>query len=145
MSPSIYEWLVIGKFADEVATRVVNRVVRYLRSITDTLSGDDSPLTNAWEEICVQVQFEQSICWNVYVETMDLAIEAEIEELQEHEVAAIWFQTSDGEEWGFTDSGDREEPLIDKQLVVGRIRERLLDKAGEWTNARIRGYINGFE
>lgn len=145
MSKLIYEWIVLAKFADEICNRTLNRVIRYLRSITATLSGDDSPLKNAWEEICAQVQFEQSIYWDVYVETIDLAIEGEMEELKEHELAAIWFQTPDGEEWGFTDGEDREEPYIDRQAVVAVIRDRVLSEASSYTNVRIREYIDRFE
>ncbi len=145
MSTLIYEWIVLRKFADEIVNRISNRVIRYLRTITTTLSGDDSPLKNSWEEICVQVQFEQSICWDVYTYTIDLAIEGEVEELQEHELAAIWFQTLDGEEWGFTDGSDREEPYMDRQAVVAVIRERVLSEANSYTNARIRKYIDRFE
>jgi hypothetical protein len=142
MSNEIYEWIVLGKFAEGICDRTVKRVIRYLRSITDTLSGDESPLKNAWEEICVQVQFEQSCFWDVYVETINLAIEAEVEELKEHELAAIWFQTADGEQWGFTDGGDREEPYIDVQAVVEVIHELVLSEADSYTNVRIRRYID---
>jgi hypothetical protein len=145
MSAIIYEWLVIKKFADEVGDRICNRVVRYLRTIEVTLSGDDSPLKNAWEEICVQVQFEQSFYWETYEQMVDLAIEEEVTKLPEHELAAMWFQTPDGEEWGFTDGSDREEPIINKQLVVDWIREKVLDKAGGWTNSRIREFLDGYE
>jgi hypothetical protein len=145
MSKLIYEWIVLGKFADEICNRVSHRVIRHLRTNLATLSGDDSPLKNAWEEICVQVQFEQSIYWNVYVETIDLEIEGEMEQLQEHELAAIWFQTSEGEDWGFTDGDDRVEPHIDRQAVAAVIRDHVLSEANSYTNLRIRKYIDRFE
>jgi len=34
------------------------------------LSGEDSPLTNPWEEIKEQIQHEPSLYWPAYVETM---------------------------------------------------------------------------
>jgi hypothetical protein len=138
MSTLIYEWIVLGKFADEIVNRISNRVIRYLRTITTTLSGDDSPLKNAWEEICVQVQYEQSIHWDAYLDTIDHAIQAEIAELQEHELAAIWFQTSEGEQWGFTDGNEREPLNLNEQEVIAVIRNAILSKAGDWSNARIR-------
>lgn len=144
MSPLIYEWIVLKKFAEEICNRISHRVIRQLRTNTATLSGDDSPLKNAWEEICVQVQFEQSICWDVYVETMDLAIEGELQELQKHELAALWFQTPDGEEWGFTDGDDREEPYIDRHAIVAFISKRVLSEAHSYTNARIRTYLDRY-
>ena len=145
MSKSIYEWIVLRKFAEEICNRVSNRVIRSLRSNSTTLSGDESTLENAWEEICVQVQFEQSIDWNVYVETIDLETEGEMEQLQEHELAAIWFQTTEGEDWGFTDGDDRVEPHIDRQAVVAVIRDCVLSEANSYTNVRIRMYIDRFD
>lgn len=145
MSKSIYEWIVLRKFAEEICNRISHRVIRHLRTNSTTLSGDDTPLKNAWEEICVQVQFEQSIYWDVYIETIDLEIEGEIEQLQEHELAAIWFQTPDGKDWGFTDGDDREEPYIDRQAVVAVIRDVVLSEANSYTNVRIREYIDRFE
>jgi hypothetical protein len=144
MSPLIYEWIVLKKFAEEICNRISHRVIRHLRTNSTTLSGDDSPLKNAWEEICVQVQFEQSIYWDVYVDTIDLAIEGEIEKLQEHELACLWFQTPDGEEWGFTDGDEREEPYIDTHAIVSFISQRVLSEAYSYTNVRIRTYIDRF-
>ena len=31
------------------------------------LSGDDSGLKNVWEEVCVQLQYEESIFWDTLV------------------------------------------------------------------------------
>jgi DNA phosphorothioation-dependent restriction protein DptG len=145
MNPLIYEWRVIKKFADQVCDRICNRVVRYLRSVTDTLSGDDSPLTNAWEEICAQVQSEQSIYWDTYESVIDQAIEEEVKGLPEHELAAVWFQTPEGEDWGFTDGSDREEPYMDQQQIVAVIRDSVLSKAGDYTNSRIREFLDRSE
>lgn len=145
MNPLIYEWIVLEKFADQVCKRVCNRVVAYLRGIADTLSGDDSSLKNAWEEICAQVQFEHSIYWDVYESMIDQAIEDYVNRLAEHELAAVWFQTSEGREWGFTECEDRKEPYIDRQEVVVLIRDWVLSKAGNYTNPRIRKYLERFE
>lgn len=145
MTPSIYEWSVISEFADQICKRICNRVVRYLRSITDTLSGDDSSLTNAWEEICAQVQFEQSIYWDIYEGVIDQAIGEEVKGLPPHELAAVWFQTPEGEDWGSTDGSDRKEPYMDRQQIVAVIRAYVLSTAGNYTNARIRKYLDRSE
>jgi hypothetical protein len=145
MNPLIYEWWVLEKFADQVCQRICNRVVRHLRGITITLSGDDSGLTNAWEEICAQVQFEESIYWDVYDEMIDQAIEEEVTNLPEHEFAAIWFQTSEGQNWGFTDGDDRAIPNMDRNEAVAVVREFVLSKAGNYTNVRIRKFLDRYE
>lgn len=53
---------------------ILDRVVQSLRSMDVHLSGDDSPLTDPWEEIKDQLQHELSYDWPAYLE----AIRAEI-------------------------------------------------------------------
>ncbi|MEQ1904629.1 MAG: hypothetical protein ABL888_10615 [Pirellulaceae bacterium] len=144
MNPLIYEWWVIGKFADQVGIRICNRVVRYVRSITSTTSGEDSPLRNAWEEICAQVQSEEWLNWEVFESVVDQAIEEEVNELPEHELAAIWFQTEEGQDWGFADAENRKEPNIDRQVVVALIRNRVFSKASDHTNVRIQKWLDRY-
>jgi hypothetical protein len=57
---------------------VLECIITDLRGIEDTLSGDDSPLTNVWEEIKDQVQNGESIHW--YLQTMKNLIERAIYE-----------------------------------------------------------------
>lgn len=45
-------------------------IVSGLSQIDARLSGDDSPLANPWEEIKEQLQNEQSMYWQAYLETM---------------------------------------------------------------------------
>jgi hypothetical protein len=56
----------------------------------DLLSGDDSGVTNAWEEICVQVQEEQSFYWDTYEATVGQYVGVEVEGLPPYELNAIW-------------------------------------------------------
>ena len=56
----------IREYGKAAATLVCERTITKLEEIKDTLSGDDSPLENAWEEICCQVQGEESIFWDTY-------------------------------------------------------------------------------
>jgi hypothetical protein len=46
----------IQEYAQAAAATVVEKTIAGLSKCTETLSGDDSGLRNAWEEICVQVQ-----------------------------------------------------------------------------------------
>ena len=62
MTSDLSEWRIVRRLAEQVCQRITRRVIRSLRELVDGLqSGDDSGLTNAWEEICVQVQGEQSV------------------------------------------------------------------------------------
>ena len=90
---------IIQKIAEDEANRICRKTISLLVKITDTLSGDDSELQNAWDEICVQVQQEESFSWEIY-ETMTLGfIESFVKDIPSHLKQAIWLQTEAGVEW----------------------------------------------
>jgi len=59
------------------------------------LLGDDSPLANLWEDICIQEQQEErSIFWDQTYEASLLGfLEGEVDDLDETTRWAIWHQT----------------------------------------------------
>jgi hypothetical protein len=63
--------VVISAVADLAARRIAGQTVASLKKMKAGLSGDDTPLKSAWDEICVQVQGEESFYWNTYGETND--------------------------------------------------------------------------
>jgi hypothetical protein len=46
---------IIEVFADNQCKQITRRVISQLMKCTDLLSGDDTILTNTWDEICVQL------------------------------------------------------------------------------------------
>lgn len=96
-----YRDKIISEISEKYCRQTCRRVIHYLQSIKDTLSGDDSVLVNSWDEICVQIQFEQSFYWDAYETTMNQAIRAHVEALPNYAVQAIWLQTEEGINWSF--------------------------------------------
>ena len=76
---------VLRQFAEEIARRLSNKTISALQKITATLSGDDTELKNAWDEICVQEQHEHSFYWATYDETARSIVRSYIAELERHE------------------------------------------------------------
>ena len=65
------ETRIVQALAESVCQHVSDKTIRALQGMTDAnmlLSGDDSGLINVWEEICVQLQNEESFYWDTYVE-----------------------------------------------------------------------------
>jgi len=105
------------------------------------LSGDDSGLTNVWEEICVQIQGNHSSHWDLYEETIDQCVQLEVEKLPPYEVDAIWVQTSNGETWDLEDEESRQPYPVNTEDVVAYIIARYIYReASDWSNQRIRRY-----
>lgn len=134
---------ILRKFANEIAEGISRKTISALQKITGTLSGDDSGLINAWDEICVQVQHEYSIYWDVYVQMVDTFVLCSVEELKEHEKSALWFQTEEGWDWLYEYGQEKEEfpPVSHRDIAEYIVKEYILNKAENWSNGRIRAYL----
>lgn len=55
MDEPLSESAIVRVVADQAAKRVTRKTITALQQVTDTLSGDDSELETAWDEICAQV------------------------------------------------------------------------------------------
>jgi hypothetical protein len=135
---------VLRAFAKEIAERISRKTISALQKITDTLSGDDSELKNAWDEVCVQVQHDQSFFWDAYDNTVRSIVTAYIEELQSHEKLVLWFQTEQGWDWLYdhVEDSDEDLPVFDEDIVKYIVQEYVYYKANDWTNERIRAYLD---
>jgi hypothetical protein len=142
---------IVRQLADHVCQRITKRAISGLQRIPPTLSGDDSELLNAWDEICVQVQFEESFFWHVYQHTITAIIGAEIEELPQLERDAIWLQTERGFDWSFDRDWDDESqktaepPTYDPDITDYILHKYLLPAAESWSNSRIRAYLDRYD
>ena len=134
----------LKKFAKEIAERITRKTISALQKLTDTLSGGGSGLKNAWDEVCVQVQCEESFFWDAYDGTVRSFVSAYIEELQPHEQLALWFQTEQGWDWLYDhgEESDEHPPVFVEDIAQYIVQEYIYDKAGDWTNKRIRAYLD---
>jgi hypothetical protein len=137
------EHSIVRQLAEHVARRLTQRAIEELQEMTDTLgSGEDSGFENIWEEICVQVQHDESVMWAAYVETMEGMLLGLVEEMPNHEQEALWLVTDQGEEWECEDEDQREAyPVLHEDIVKYLFNEHLIPKAWRWSNERISVYM----
>jgi hypothetical protein len=147
----------IQEYAQAAATAVAEKAVAGLSKCTATLSGDDSGLRNAWEEICAQVQGEESFFWATYQQFMRDIVLAELEKLPSRDLAAIWLQTDAG--WDWHSDFEHEQQMAGAVSYRGHdtpaapyglddiadliVEEHLLSMAGSYSNKNIRAYLEG--
>lgn len=143
MSDKLSERVIVRVVADQAARRIAHKAIAELQQMEDTTSGDDSVLKSIWDEVCVQIQHEQSIFWGAYDQTVQAILADHVAELSKHEREAIWLQTSHGGEWSYDKNEDREpSPVCNDDIVEYLAREFVYREAGTWSNARIRAYLD---
>ena len=134
------------QIADAACKRICNRTILCCQQIEPILLGDDTPLANAWEDICVQEhQGDRSVLWDDSYGAMLLAIiEGEIAKLDEPTWSAIWHQTDDGFDWD-DDEDKPPEGIFNEDLARYILNQYVLPAAVSYSNARIRKYIDRAE
>jgi hypothetical protein len=139
---------IIKEIAESTAKAISRKVILALQKMKDEMqSGDDTPLGNVWDEVCVQVQGEEFVFWDAYLDTIDSLLLDQVGKLSTALRKAIWLQTQNGTEWAdHKESGEltRNEPqncFYYDDDIVGYIRDTyLLSAAADWTNRRIEKY-----
>jgi hypothetical protein len=142
MSNKLSESNIVRAVADQAAKRITRKAIATLQQMTDRMSGDDSGLETAWDEICVQMQHEQSFYWDAYDDTVRAILAGHAAELSKHEREALWLQTDAGNDWDCKEPEDREAyPVCDDDIVNYLANEYVYGEAERWSNARIRAYL----
>lgn len=127
----------VRRLAVDARRRAADRAVTQLKRMRGCLSGDDSGLKTAWEEFCVQVQGEESFFWDAYEETVKQAISAALLNVQQLDMAAMWFQTSSGWDWLAEHESGNELPDIFEPDVVDWVYKRVHDLADDSRHPRV--------
>jgi hypothetical protein len=136
------ESAIVRTVADQAAKAITRKVIAALRQMKDLLSGEESELRTTWDEICMQVQYEKSFHWDAYDDTVRTIVETQIATLRKHEREAIWLQTDAGIDWSCERTQNQEiQPISDDDIVDWVTEEYVYAEAANWSNARIRAYI----
>ena len=123
-SRKLSEYTIVQDLGECVCERVKTAAIRTLDAMEGGLSGDDSGLGSLWEEICVQVQYEQSIDWNMCDTTVRETVQHEVEELPPFEREALWLLTEEGSDWECCDESDRATYPICVSDIVRHVVEK---------------------
>lgn len=142
MSDGLSESSIVRTVARSSARLGARRTIAALQKMNQTLSGDDSELKTAWDDICVQVQYEESFFWDAYDEMVRSLVRAYVEQLPRHEQEALWLQTDEGRDWDCEEIEHREPyPVCVDDIVNYIARKHVYAKADQWSNPRIRAFL----
>lgn len=132
---------IVCDLAAACSKRVCRRVIRHLQRNGTLLSGDDSPLATVWDEVCVQVQYQESALWSAYDDVIRGWIESEVDKLAGYELCALWLQTPTGIQWACSEAGEDGPAPVTVVDVVEHVAGELYGCAADWSNHRIRLYL----
>jgi hypothetical protein len=146
-----YKGNIIMSVAEKGCKQVSGKVVRELRKMTASMQlGDDSPLKNIWDEVCVHVQGQESVMWEFYLEVIRGLIRNELKLIDSETEQAMWFQTDQGADWDMNTEWkiQNEEDDIPEKMAVNEdditeyiLNEYILKAAAGWKNKRIEKFL----
>jgi hypothetical protein len=135
---------IISDAAQHLRSPLVRSLLRYLKSLPANLSGDDSGLRNVWQEICVQVQGEDSLYWDVYEETIRSCAIGLVSKLPPPILILLSAATLEGDNWlDLHGQSDRPAALFIDDVVDDLI-EAVMQRAMADTGRAVRRYLSSF-
>jgi predicted oxidoreductase len=142
MDDALSESEIVRVVAEKVTKRATRTVIGFLHRMIDKMSGEDSGLKTIWDEVCVQVQDEESVFWDIYDEIVREFVRGTVAEMSKHEREAIWLQTEAGIDWSFEEQQHREAYPIVEDNIIDYLVRRVYSAAADWSNARIDEYMS---
>ncbi len=133
----VNEFKIILDFAHIYIDVIAKKVVRDLKTLKDKdflLSGDDSGLENVWDEICVQMQGEQSFHWSIYEDLIEKVV---YEEMKKHDYPIINAINYIG-----YIALEREDNQIGIDCGMNEIKSKILTWASDYTNKKIVKFLD---
>ena len=135
---------IVEELASEIGKRITRKTIRDLQKMGEEfMQSGDSGLENVWDEICVQVQYESSLLWELYDETVRLCVAHFVSELKYYERFALWFQAEDAHYWKYEDDEEQKKgpALSEEEIVNYVVNDYVYSEADRWSNQRIRAYL----
>jgi hypothetical protein len=140
------EQFVVAHFAEQLANQTVERVIQTFHNTRDGMtSGDESGLQSFWEEICVQVQAEESAYFESQMSLIEYGIETQLKRLHRTELMALWLETIEGSMWLDENLHEHDAneilPVCLDDIVI-EILEVVLNRATNFESASIYRFLH---
>lgn len=134
---------IIEEIANNEVEKICNKVINHFTKTGNLNIVDNSILKNAWDEICILFYSCELVNGDQYDEAIYGCIIDVIKNMPLYILQAIWLQTDEGIDWLCDDEQreeDEEVPPVYLQDVILYIKSKVLAKADNWSNCRIRRY-----
>lgn len=136
---------IVAAWATQLSDKIIMEAIDALQKMdSDAMLSGDSGLKSVWEEICVQVQDEQSCFWDTYVETIESLLAGYVAMLDPDARMALWAVTDEGWDYIYDhraeDVGVGDVPVMAEEIVV-KLKDALLSAAADFENPRISKFM----
>ncbi len=128
----------------EVCRKIQQSVIRKCQRIDAEVLGDTG-LKSLWEEICIIADEGDGPEYESCLGTLDGFVDEAIDQakLADWQRTSLWLMTSEGIDWLYSDKlADRSCSWCQSDVVRYIRDEHILSAAIDWSNFRIRRYIN---
>lgn len=142
------------ELSKSLSKKITRQTIKWMQNLDSKL--DQYYLVNLWDDVCYQLQREQSYYWRHYDDMIMVYVISRIKELNKHEANAIWLQTEDSYDYliEMNDnkiSVDSEFESLKSSICVNDIARYIVNKyvytqAENWRNDKLRkelGYYPG--
>ena len=145
-----YEML-MSRLAEPILKRLVWKVKRELQSFGKDSnmmqSGDDTPLQNIWDEFCVQVQGEEFIFYDAYLDFIEGLISQLLNDCTEDEKIILWTQTQGYEDWVCQDFVEYDytdvlQSACNENDICEYVLNEVIHTAADYSSKRINDFLN---
>ena len=138
-----YKDQILANIGEIECERICRKTIRTLQSMTEGMqSGDDTPLKNLWDEVCVQIQSGESVMWDAYLHTIESIIFDSVNKLKLPIKQAIWLLTQEGMQWEDGDGDLKGVPYCEVEITAYILNKFVFANAADWNNKRIREYLD---
>lgn len=136
---------IVAAWASKLAASALKDVIGELESMEAMLSGD-SGLANVWEEICAQVQGEESSEWSAYENLVEELLYVLVESLDGDSQLALWATTEAGWDYIYDHHADKDGvagvPLTTSD-IVSKLAGEVWSVAADYESPSLYRYIWG--
>lgn len=136
---------IVAAWATRLGSQAVSDVIRSLEGMEASRSGD-SGLVNAWEEVCAQVQDEESIDWSTYDDTIVDLLCSVVRRLDRGAQLALWAVTDEGWDYIYDHHADKNGAAgapLDIDAIAAKLKGDVLSEAADYESPSLYRYIWG--
>ena len=125
-------YALIAELGDWLADKVVRISVRRFQRMPPQMTD---VLKHFWDEICAQVQGEESVVGNLYQEVVADTIRSVIKDWPQLHLQTLWLRTDEGTDWLCEE--DVSVVPVNTNDIVNMLEQRVYDLASNVSNSRI--------